>query len=92
MPLPKKIQNAPELRFGLELYFGAFFDLNTCRQIGMGIAPIPWFSIRDYALVYEFDEEQTDDLFFFIRKMDHAYIAHHDRKTKVKHGKSGKFQ
>lgn len=96
MPLPKKIQDAPELRLGLELYFGAFFDLNTCRQIGMGLAPIPWNCIKDYAQAYEFDESQTDDLFYFIRKMDHEYLKFHNRKTqpslKKPHGKSGKFQ
>lgn len=93
-PIPDKIKNAPELHFGLELYWGAFFDLNTCRQVGMGIAPIPWTSILEYAMVHELDSEATDDLFYFVRTMDHAYIEHHSKQTKKekKDGKSRGFQ
>lgn len=97
LPLPQKIQNAPALQHGLELYYGAFFDLSTCRQIGFGVSPIPWNVIEDYARTYEFDDEQTDDLFYFVRHMDHAFINHHSKKTekpvgqsppiKTKHGK-----
>lgn len=81
LPLPQKIQNAPELKLGLELYFGAFFDLNTCRPIGWSIAPIPWSSINDYARTFEFDELQTEDLFFYISHMDIAFINFHRSKT-----------
>lgn len=82
MALPQRIQNAPELKLGLELYFGGFFDLNTCRQTGWSVSPIPWSSIAEYAKVYEFDTEQTDDLFFFVRKMDEVFINHHSKKDK----------
>jgi hypothetical protein len=81
LPLPQKIQNAPELKLGLELYFGAFFDLNTCRPSGWSIAPIPWSVINDYAQTFELDEMQTEDLFFFVGHMDAAFINHHRAKT-----------
>jgi len=81
LPLPQKIQHAPELHPGLELYYGAFFDLSTCRQVGFGVSPIPWNVIADYAQVYQFDDDQVDDLFHFVRHMDHTFINHQSKRT-----------
>lgn len=81
-PLPKKIQNAPELMLGLELYWNAFWDLSTCRASGLGAGPIPWLAVRDYALTFEFDEEQQEDLFYLVRLMDNEFLIHHQNKEK----------
>lgn len=75
LPLPNKIANAPQLLQGLELFYIAFMDLNSCRSMGFGEGPIPWTAIRQMAdeelgLV----EEQRSDLFFHIAKMDSAYL------------------
>ena len=78
--LPKKIENAPSLMMGLELYWDAFLDLSTCRPTGMGMGPIPWSAIRDYAVTFDFDEDQHEDLYHFIRVMDNAFIEHHRNK------------
>lgn len=89
MPLPAKIRNAPELQIGLELYFDAFFELSTCRQVGFGLSPIPWSAIREYALTYGLDDVQTEDLTHHIRTMDEAFLKHHSRTTAKpkEHGK-----
>jgi hypothetical protein len=81
-PLPKKIQEAPELALGLELYWDAFWDLSTCRPGGFGATAIPWLAIRDYGVTFEYDEEQMDDLFHFTRVMDNEFIQHHEKKPK----------
>ena len=73
-PLPPAIANAPELRMGLEMYYGAYFDLMTCRQVGMVAGPIPWTAINQYATAYRYDDEQEDDLQFYISRMDSAYL------------------
>lgn len=80
MPLPKKIQNAPQLRLGLDLYYNAFWDLTSCRAVGWGLGPIPWVSIKDYGETFEFDEDQTESLFYFVRMMDNAFLDHHRTK------------
>lgn len=79
-PLPKRIQDAPELQLGLELYWDAFWDLSTCRTSGFGAGPIPWLAVREYALTFEFDEEQMNDLFYLVRRMDNVYLEHHKKK------------
>lgn len=65
-PMPERIANAPELKLGLQLYLQAFLDLDSER----GDGAIPWSSIANYAKTFDFDEEQTTDLFYFTRKLD----------------------
>jgi len=84
LPLPKRIQNAPEMWIGLELYYGAFLDLNTCRPSGWSVCPIPWTAIADYAVAHEIKGEQRDDLFYFIRYLDSAYLKYYEKKNKSK--------
>lgn len=72
-PLPQKIANAPELRLGLELYFGAFLDLCNSRS-GMGDGPIPWTIVAEYARAYGFDEVQSEDLHYYVTAMDGVYM------------------
>lgn len=80
-PLPKRIQEAPDLILGLELYYQAFMDLNTCRSIGFSAGPIPWTAVADYAAAHEFDSEQTEDLFFFTHVMDAAFLEYNNKKS-----------
>lgn len=86
-PIPDRIRNAPELFMGLDLYLDAFFDLDSERSHGLGLTPIPWTSIKQYAEAWEFDEEQTHDLFFFIKKMDQAHLDRLERKSKQNQSK-----
>lgn len=79
-PVPEKISNAPELGFGLDLYYEAFWDLATCRPVGLGAGAIPWTAIRDYAIAFAFDEEQTEILFHCVRLMDNAYLDFYSKK------------
>ena len=82
--LPDRIVNAPELRPWLQLYFKAFFDLDSERNHGMGYCKIPFTSVLTYAQFYEFDAEQTDDLIFFIRRMDDAHLDRLNKKANAK--------
>lgn len=83
-PIPDRILNAPELQLGLELYLDAFFDLDSERTHGFGLTPIPWSSIKGYAEAWEFDEEQTRDLLFLVKKMDQAHLERLEAKQKTK--------
>ncbi len=82
IPYPDAIKNAPELDFTLALYYGAFFDLTTCRTVGMGEGPIPWTSINDYCSRLDLSVDQSDDMFYYIRIMDGVYLDHKAKKDK----------
>lgn len=84
LPLPEKIANAPELLPGLEPYFEAFSRLSTCRQIGMGVGPIPWTAIVQYAALQELDQWHADMLIWCIEAMDAAYLNWSAERSKVK--------
>lgn len=80
LPLPDKIQNAPELRPGLELYLRAYYELDSCRAIGMGEGPIPWTALDQWAGRLGLDEEERGDLFYLVRRLDNAYLEHVSKK------------
>ena len=89
-PMPERIANAPELRIGLELYIQAFFDLDSERSHAMGLVSIPWSSINEYAKAFDFDAEQKEDLFFFIRKLDSSNLKRLESKSKSNGKKSNR--
>ena len=49
--------------------------------------PIPWTTILDYAQAYNIAGEQREDLLYFVRAMDKAYIEHMTNKQKRKRKK-----
>lgn len=90
--LPPAIMNAPELRIGLALFYHAFWDLDTCRTVGMGEGPISWLSVDAYATARGLDEEQRADMHHHITAMDRAYLKHRaeqrEKESKRGRGKS----
>jgi len=73
-PLPKKIANAPDLLIGSEFYYSAFNSLNTCRPVSMGIGPIPWTAINDYAIRYKLIGTAADDFFDIMNLVDEEFV------------------
>jgi hypothetical protein len=74
-----RILQRPKLPTGLILYYEAFFDLDTERNHGMGFTAIPWSAIVRYGEYYELD---TDELIYFIRKIDNAHLERLARESK----------
>jgi hypothetical protein len=86
-PFPKKIQDAPELQLGLFMYWGAFWDLDTCRPVADGVFhPIPWYAIDHWATVNELSEDQRECLHFIIRAMDNEFITKKQNMAKTQQG------
>ena len=79
-PMPDRIKNAPDLFAGMELYFTAYQELESERQIGMGIGPIPFTAILKYAEFYELPAEQADDLVYYVRKLDNHFMTEEAKK------------
>lgn len=76
-PLPDAIRDAPELELGLELYYLAFADLTSCRQLGESVpGPISWSDIQRYCEVYGITGEQREDVFYHVQTLDKVYLDH----------------
>ena len=58
----------------LALYYDAFYALHSCRPSGMGPGPIPWTGVQEYCGYYGLDDEQQEDMHYFITELDHAYL------------------
>jgi hypothetical protein len=57
------------------LFWSAFWELSTERQIGMGMGPIPWSKIRSYFAEDGFCGGDLEWATALIRKMDNAYTG-----------------
>ena len=68
--LPPSIANAPELWGHNILFWNGFTDLVNSRTVGMETGPIPWQHIWYYCRENELDDDQTDDMLFFVRSLD----------------------
>ena len=84
MPLPDRIQNAPELTLGSELYYIGFLDLTSCRQIGTGLGPIPLLSLLEYCMINGIEGEQQEDFVWFIQRLDQKYLQWSAARAKSK--------
>ena len=83
-PLPDNIKNAPDLFMGLELYFHAFTDLNTCRNSGWSAGPIPATAIDEHCDRLGLTPDENDEMHYFIRRMDEAFLKYSAKKNKEK--------
>ena len=69
---------------GLELWWSSFWDLDSERQVGFGVGRIPWIAIAEYAQAHDFDAEQVEDLFYFTKEMDDAFLKYQAKESKAK--------
>jgi hypothetical protein len=58
----------------MAFYIESFFELSTERSVGMGIGPIPWSSIFNYASAHEFIGSDYHTFHSIIRSMDSHYL------------------
>jgi hypothetical protein len=72
------MRNKPRLKPGLSVFLNAFFELEHDRQWIVGDKaipqPIPWRVINDYAQAFNFAGDLHEELVFFVRHLDEAYI------------------
>lgn len=81
MPIPAKFRDAPELFAGIEVFYNAFMDMTSCRDLGFGqIGPISWLTVQRYCEVYGIEGEQREDMFYHVGRMDRAYLEHLEKK------------
>lgn len=84
-PIPRVIQEAPELEPGLALYYNAFTSVTSCRAAGgMGIGPIMWTAKRDYCDEYGIFGWQREYLYDLVSRMDGAYLKYISNKNEEK--------
>jgi hypothetical protein len=79
--LPDWYLEEPVLLPGEDFYINAFWDLSTCRQIGMDSGPIPWDKIHEYGLHTGLDDDILKMFVSIIRTMDTGYLDWQTEQT-----------
>jgi len=80
--IPAALLDEPELLQGLALYYNAFWELFSDRQLGMSVGPIPYSSIMMYSREWNLDEEMSHAMLKLVRKMDNAFIEWQEKQSK----------
>lgn len=84
-PLPPKVEGAPQIQLGLELYWNGFAALNTCRgSMYNSEGPVPWTAMLAYCEQYEIYGDQREDFFYIMALMDEAYLTFKAKKLEAK--------
>lgn len=79
------LENQPELSDHLQFEWGAFRDLTTDRQTGLGVGPIPWSSFDRYARRHGIvDPDEFDRFCHLMRVMDDAYRVNMEERKSEK--------
>ena len=89
LPLPDTIANAPELSLGLDLFYTAFHDLNSCRTLGFAEGPIPWLAIDDYCGRLSITGVQREDLLYHVQQLDTVYLEYRAKQATKSAGNGG---
>lgn len=65
------------------MWYVCFMDLTSCRgNGGYGEGPISWLTIDQYADAKGFEDEQREDLHFFMTRLDACYLEFKLKKIK----------
>lgn len=72
-----------------EFYMNSFWELNTERQIGMGLGPIPSSKITEYGHRVGLDSDNIDLLRAVIRRMDVVYLEWKDEEAERRRRQQG---
>jgi len=55
-------------------FLGAFWELSSCRSIGMSIGPIPWTAIKDYGHHHQLEPDVLNAFIQITRALDARYL------------------
>jgi hypothetical protein len=67
---------------GLNLFYMAFLDLTSCRALGYAQGPIPWLAIHHYCEAHGIEDEQREDVFYHVARLDKVYLDWSAEKAK----------
>ena len=81
--MPARIANAPQLLPGLDFFYIAFLELSTCRDVGMGLGPIPWTAMNAYAERYGLEDDDFAEFTWLLKRLDATYLQQQDEKRKA---------
>lgn len=80
--VPEFIKDKPQLDISLIFVWDSFQRLSTERKRDCG--EIPWSSIKEYCLFYNFSFQEFQDFEVLIAAMDRVFLNHQQNQIKNK--------
>lgn len=75
--------NQPPLLHSEQEVYDAFWELGTCRYIGMSMGAIPFTAIDAYSTRHGIDGEEFERFNYLIRRLDRLWIKHQSEKRET---------
>lgn len=69
---------------GDQFYIRAFWNLGSCRAIGMSLGPIPWTALVEYGTRAGLDDEAIEIFLEIMRHLDSAYLNYQEEEATKK--------
>jgi hypothetical protein len=88
-PLPPALANAPLLNTEYQrTILSAFWDLSSCRAVGMAVGPVPWTVMNEFAQVhgYNHDKDEYEAFMYLIQQLDSVYMNFQAEKQEASRG------
>lgn len=82
--LPDWYLQQPDIDIDTDFYLKAFYELSTCRPMGMGMGAIPWDKARLYAEHVQLQVGMIDHFISIIRIMDDTFLKWHLKSSENK--------
>lgn len=74
-PIPDWAKNEPAIDPCERVYLDAFFDLSSCRSVGMSLGQIPWSAVADYGDRIGLVGEAHRVFVAVVRALDDAFLT-----------------
>lgn len=68
------MKDEPRVQPGDNFYITAFYQLSTCRDYSMGIGPLPYDKVIEYAARAGLDEDMSTIFEYAMSAMDQAFL------------------
>ena len=69
------------------MFWLAFWELCSDRNIGMAEGPIPAWAIREWCRDWALDDEESEYLKAVVKRMDKEYITYRDKQRQHRDNK-----
>jgi hypothetical protein len=73
----KEEDREPEIS-AFSYYIDCFWELSTTRNNGMGVGPIPFTAIAEFAKIYN---EDIEEFVYLMRRLDAVFLKHCEKEN-----------
>lgn len=78
------LESEPEVDEGIRIMVRAYSELSSCRNVGMGIGPIPWTAMLEWCRHHNLRRDVSNHLINVLRLVDADTLRKAAERAKAK--------